>query len=442
MPGNLSTAAPPSLSRLRERGWERIYQAGHLLAFAARRFYADNCFQTAASLTYTTLLAIVPLMTIGFAIFTAFPAFGALQNELQAMIFKNLVPEIGDALSDYLTSFMSNAGRMPVFGVLGLAVTAILLIWTIEGAFSSIWRVREPRALVTRVLSFWAIVSLGPLFAGVSLTLSSSVWTALQGERFQSFAMPILGFASLVPLLVQMMGCSLLYLIIPNRTVEVRDAVAGGVVGSLLLEASKIGFAWYMREFPAYQTIYGALATVPIFLFWLYVAWSTLLFGAVVTASMPEWRSGRAAGGGVGWDALAPGERLVLALSILQTLSASAKHGRGMRRREVAAAVSFGVVMVEGMLERLSRRGWVAQTTRETWVVPRDLAESTLLELMNDLELGVQGPLRGEWRIDADWAGRLKGVLDGADAGLTKTLSVSLKQLFRGEGTCWRDAAE
>jgi membrane protein len=415
-------ASPVNIAR-------RLRQAGGLLLFAARRFYDGNYFQTAASLTYTTLLAVVPLMTIGFAIFSAFPSFSALQSDIQALIFRNLAPEIGDTLLEHVLAFMANAGKMPVFGVLGLAVTSVLLIWTIEGAFSSIWRVHEPRSLVTRILSFWAIVSLGPLFAGASLSLSDSLWTALQGEQFHGIAAPLLGVSSLSPLLVQMVGCALLYLIIPNRSVEWRDALAGGVVGSVLLEVSKAAFAWYMREFPAYQTIYGALATVPIFLFWLYVAWSTLLFGAVVTAAIPDWRAGRFDDGEGG--APPPGDLLTLALCVLDELSDSALKGRGLRRRALTRRLSFAPAQVEEMLERLRDAGWSAYTTQETWVVARDLSEATLSELLTDLRLGVQGPLRGRGAADRAWGDALARRLDAAEAGQGGPLGVSVKALLR-----------
>lgn len=430
--GPSSALRAPLSPLLRAR--ERLGQAGGLVWFAARRFYDDNCFQTAASLTYTTLLAVVPLMTIGFAIFSAFPAFSALQSDIQSLIFRNLAPEIGDTLLEHVTAFMANAGRMPVFGVLGLAITAVLLIWTIEGAFSAIWRVHEPRPLVTRILSFWAIVSLAPLFGGASLSLSSTLWAAVQGEQFNGLAGGLAGAAlpgagNLLPLLVQMAGCALLYLIIPNRPVNWRDALAGGVAASVLLEISKAGFAWYMRTFPAYQTIYGALATVPIFLFWLYVAWSTLLFGAVLTAAIPDWRAGRGRAGGL--SALAPGDQLVLALGILDELSRAARQGRGLRRRDLAAQLPFAVAAVEAMLELLRDGDWLAHTTRETWIVTRDLSETPLLELLTVLRLGCHGRLRGRGAPERPWFAALSALLDEAESRQAAPLATPVKRILQ-----------
>ena len=422
-------AAKPFAERRRKPRIVRLAQELFgFLGHAAMRFYNDNCFQTAASLTYTSLLAMVPLMTIGFAIFSAFPAFAELQKRVQELIFRNMVPQIGDAILEYLGHFMANAGQMPIFGVIGLAVSAVLLIWTIEGSFATVWRVREPRSLVTRILSFWAIVSLTPLFAGASLTLSSELWNALRLVHLEELAAPAAGFSGILPFLLQWIGCALLYLIIPNRTVLWMDAVGGGAVGSLLLEASKASFAWYMREFPAYQTIYGALATVPIFLFWLYVAWSTVLFGAVITAALPEWRAGKITRGGP--EGLLPGQRLALALAVLHELMDANRLGVGMRRRTIVQRVPVGAVLIDGILEQLRDAHWVAHTTRDAWVVTRDLTEATLFDLMKALGIGLRGPVRNIGGLELPWQERTAQLLDAAETSQHEILSVPLKALL------------
>ncbi|HYD68211.1 YihY family inner membrane protein [Azospirillum sp.] len=402
------------------------------ISYSALRFYNDNCFQTAASLTYTSLLAIVPMMTIGFAIFSAFPAFSALQTRVQELIFRNLVPQIGDAILEYLGHFMANAGQMPIFGVIGLAVSAVLLIWTIEGSFAAIWRVKEPRSLVTRILSFWAIVSLTPLFAGASLSLSGSLWSALQLVHLEELADPVAGFAGVLPFFLQVIGCTLLYLVIPNRTVDLLDALCGGVFGSLMLEGSKALFAWYMREYPAYQTIYGALSTVPIFLFWLYIAWSTVLFGAVITAALPEWRAGRITRSGP--EGLLPAQRLGLALAVLHELMDASRLGVGLRRRTIVGRVPVGAILIDGILEQLRDAHWVAHTTRDSWVITRDLGESTLFDLMKALGIGLRGSVKGLGGLELPWQERTSQILDAAEQNQQDMLGIPLKVLLSDEG--------
>ncbi len=426
----------PARKRRRARAYLR--ELGGFLGHSMMRFYNDNCFQTAASLTYTSLLAIVPMMTIGFAIFSAFPAFGALQMRIQTAVFKNLVPEIGDAILEYLGRFMANAGQMPIFGVVGLAVSAVLLIWTIEGSFATVWRVREPRSYVTRILSFWAVVSLTPLFAGASLSLSNTLWAALEFAHLEGVVHPLAGFGMVLPFLLQLVGCSLLYLIIPNREVFWLDALCGGAVGSILLEGSKAVFAWYMREYPAYQTIYGALSTVPIFLFWLYIAWSTVLFGAVVAASLPEWRAGKITRGGP--EGLLPAQRLALALAVLHELMDASRLGVGLRRRTLVARVPVGTLLIDGILEQLRDSHWVAHTTRDAWVTTRDLGEATLFDLMKALGIGLRGSVHGLGGLDLPWQERTAHLLEQAEARQGDLLSVPVKTLLMdgsptGEGT-------
>lgn len=421
-------AVPEGPAGKRGRGAVYLRELVGFLSHSMMRFYNDNCFQTAAALTYTSLLAIVPMMTIGFAIFSAFPAFGALQMRIQTAIFKNLVPEIGDAILEYLARFMANAGQMPIFGVVGLAVSAVLLIWTIEGSFATVWRVREPRSYVTRILSFWAVVSLTPLFAGASLSLSSSLWTALEFAHLEGVVHPLAGFGMVLPFVLQLIGCTLLYLIIPNRDVYWLDAFCGGAVGSILLEGSKAIFAWYMREYPAYQTIYGALSTVPIFLFWLYIAWSTVLFGAVVAASLPEWRAGKITRGGP--EGLLPSQRLALALAVLHELMDASRLGVGLRRRTLVKRVPVGTLLIDGILEQLRDAHWVAHTTRDAWVVTRDLGDATLFDLMKALGIGLRGSVQGLGGLNLPWQERTGHLLEAAEARQGDLLNVPIKALL------------
>lgn len=435
-PGDSAPSPTPDLPPAALRASRWLMETVGFFSHAALRFYNGNCFQTAASLTYTTLLAIVPLMTIGFAIFTAFPAFSAMQNRLQALIFRNMVPEIGDAILEYLGQFMVNAGQMTSFGVIGLAVSAILLMWTIEGSFASIWRVQEPRSLVTRILSFWALLTFAPLLFGVSLSLSSSLWSVLEMIHVSEYTYPLQGIGAVLPFAFQFAGCTFLYIVLPNRTVGLMDAVYGGLVGAALLELSKSGFGWYLRAYPAYQTIYGALSTVPIFLFWIFIGWSTVLFGAVVTAALPEWRAGRIAR--VGPEGLLPAQRLALALAVLHELMLAARLGVGMRRRTLVARVPVGSLLVEAILLQLRHAHWVALTTRDSWVVTRDLNEATVNDLCKALGIGMRGSVRGLGRLRTPWEERAVRLVEEMEISESRILSVTLKDLLTdatpGEG--------
>ncbi len=402
--------------------------AASFLYFAGRRFYNDNCFQTASALTYTSLLAMVPLMTIGFAIFSAFPAFYRLRNEAQDILFSNLVPEVGIAVRDYLGSFMENAGQSTAFGVVGLAISAVLLLSTIEGAFGSIWRVTEPRPLLTRLLSFWALITLAPLLFGASLSVTHNLFAQMESGGMAHWYAPFAEFGPFLPMIFEFVGFSLMYVIIPNRVVHWADAICGGLTAAVLLETSKALFVLYVQAFPAYQTIYGALSIIPIFLLWLYIAWSTVLVGAVITAAAPEWRAGRITRSALHELDAAP--RLAIALAVLKALLLATRGGEGLRRRALVESVRVGAVLVEGMLEVLRAKNWVARTTRDSWVVTRDLSESTIFDLLHDLGMGMGGDIRDMNGLDPVLVERCSLLFDHTNAAQSDILDVTLRDLF------------
>ncbi|MEI8395460.1 MAG: YihY family inner membrane protein [Rhodospirillaceae bacterium] len=405
-----------------------LIDAAQFCYYAGKRFYWDNYFNTAAALAYTSLLALVPFMTIVFAIFSAFPAFSRLRRQLQSMLFSNLVPEVGAAVSEYLNRFMDNAGQSTAFGIIGLAFTAVLLLATIETAFGMIWRINEPRPRVMRFLSFWAILTLAPLLFGAGLSLTSIPLLSEAVDRFHQATAPLASYAVLVPVILEFAGFTLLYVIVPNRLVTWPDAGWGGLAATMLLETSKAGFVWYMRSFPAYQTIYGALSTVPIFLLWLYVAWCIVLLGAVVTASLPEWRAGKLIAHGPG--ELLPAPRLAVALAVLHELMLASRLGGGMRRRALMDRVPVVPVVIEGILEQLRDADWVDRTTRNTWVVTRDLGEVTLYDLQEAMGIGMRGSVRDIPTLESPWRERCAVLLDHADAGYRDILGIAIKDLL------------
>ena len=405
-----------------------VIDAGHFCYYAAKRFYFDNFFSTAAAMAYTSLLALVPFMTIVFTIFSAFPAFARLRSQLQAMMFDTLVPQVGDAVSEYLNRFMENAGQSTAFGIIGLAISAVLLLATIENAFGEIWRVTEPRPRAIRFLSFWALLTLAPLLFGASLSLTSVPLFSEAFDRLHQATAPLTRFSTLMPGIIEFFGFSLLYVVVPNRSVRWVDACWGGVAGAVLLELSKAGFVWYLRSFPAYQTIYGALSVVPIFLLWLYVAWCTVLIGAVVTACLPEWRAGKLISHGPG--ELLPAPRLAVALAVLHELMHASRAGGGVRRRSLVDRIPVGSVVIEGILEQLRDVDWVDRTTRNTWVVTRDLAEVTLYDLQEAMGIGMRGSVRDVEELEAAWVERCAALLDMADAGYREVLDITLKDLL------------
>lgn len=404
----------------------KLHDGGTVLAYAARRFVRDKGFVSASALTYTTLLALVPLLTVIFAIFTAFPAYKKLRQQAETLLFQSLVPQVGDQIQAYAGTFVAKAGALTGFGVIGLTITAILLFFSIEGALNAIWRAVEPRPLLTRLLSFWAVLTMAPLLLGASLSLGLGVLARMEADGDPGLAFAL----SLIPFLFETAAFTFMYVAIPNREVAWKDALAGGAVAGLATELAKTGFTFYLTLFPTYEAIYGALSVVPTFLLWLYLFWSVILFGAELAASLPEWRAGRLLGEG---GSLSTGQRLMVALAILDTLHQASRHGVGLKREALARRVHVGASNIDDMLEALRKSHWVERSGRGAWMVSRDLHRATLADLRIALDLAIRGEDGMAGLLDVAWAPRTTALITNAEQSGREMLNVSLATVFASQ---------
>ena len=263
--------------------------------FLLQRFQADRGTHSAAALTYTTLFAVVPMMTVTFAMLSAIPAFQGVGEQIQSFIFRNFVPSTGEAVQVYLHGFIQQARQLTWIGVVLLAVTAFLMLLTIEKAFNTIWRLRQPRRGVTSFLLYWAILSLGPLLLGSGFVLSTYIasLSLLSGPHALPGATLLLG---LTPVAFSVAAFTLIYAAVPNTRVPLRHALLGGIFTAVLFEVAKALFGLFVSLFPGYQLIYGAFATVPLFLLWVYLSWVIVLFGAELVCNLSSSRRWRKRG--------------------------------------------------------------------------------------------------------------------------------------------------
>lgn len=361
----------------------RLIDSGQLLSYSGRRFLSDGGLRTAAALSYSSLLALVPLLAVGLAIMSGFDAFERVRLDLQLLLFESFMPDAGTAISDQFATFLDNARHMTGVGVVGLAFVAVFLLNTITGGLNHIWRVSEPRPLVLRFLVYWALLTLGPLLLGASLSLSGYAFAVVQWSGVEDYTPPFLS-ARVLPVLLSVLGFALMFLVVPNRAVSIKHALAGAVVAALLMEALKAGFGLYLRHFPTYQLIYGALAAIPIFLLWMYLSWAVVLFGAEVAASLPEWPAAgqrRRRGG-------EPGAELALALSLLVRLRSATREGRVLREKALARGLPATLEELDHVLRALRRARFVARTGGR-WLLSRDLSTVTLDDLVRALGLSL-----------------------------------------------------
>jgi membrane protein len=314
-------------------------------------------------------------------------------------------------------------------GVVFLGVTSVMLLSSINGTFNAIWQVRETRPLMARLLVYWAVLTLSPILFGASLSLSSYLFAVAQATGVEHVTGPLSRLTYFLPLVLQIAGFSILYLVMPNSPVRRLDALFGGVTAGLLFELLKKGFGLYIKSFPTYETLYGALSAVPILLLWVYVAWLVVLLGAEMTAAMPEWRAGIR----TVRNHMVPAARLLAAaLAILHALHIASLRGGGLTNRRMARAAPAAPEAVGVARAKLQEKRYISQGDKQEWLLSRDLEATTLTDLRRDLDLDLDiGDLR--YIPKHGWGRRYGEIVRNmgeADAAFT---DVSLRSLLTPE---------
>ena len=357
-------------------------------------FQEDRCFEEAASLGYTSLLAMVPLFAVAFGIIAAFPVFNEWSANLQAFIFDNFMPATGEQIVPYLDTFLESISSLTLPGTIMLIVTALMLMVRIEVAFNRIWRVDRNRGIVNRVVMYWAVLTLGPILIAATVALSATKVLGLLGmeggippglHRIGIFVLTWLVF-------------SLFFLLVPNRSVRIKHALIGAFLSTVLFSIAKAGFVAYVSN-ANYKVIYGALATIPLFLFWLYIVWTVVLFGASLAASLTTFSDYRK------YDTDWP-ERweFQLAYRLLGHLWNAQREGTALSTAQLLdLEQQASELQIIGLMSRLRNEKIVNTDEDGNWLLTRDLEELSLGKLYNYghyyLPLGEIGelPQETEW---------------------------------------------
>ncbi len=320
------------------------------------RFRADRLGLTASSLTFTTIIALVPLATVMLAVFSAFPMFARFQEALQNYFLQSLVPEsISRPVLQALTQFAEQSQRVGSLGLLLVVLTALALMATIDRTLNAIWRVRQMRSLLRRVLIYWSAATLGPLMLGVVLSATSVAVSASRGFLADlpggiGLLLDTLGFVLLAGAMAAM------YRFVPNTQVRWRHALAGGLFVAVGFELAKRGLAWYLVKVPTYSLVYGAFATLPIFLIWIYLSWVVVLLGAVIAAYAPSLQMRMLPLPDT------PGVRFRLAVAMLRELvRVRGEPVRGLSAEQLAQVLRTDPLQVEPLLDTLVEIDWVGR---------------------------------------------------------------------------------
>ena len=386
--------------------------------FVGYNFSNDGCSYRAGALAFATLLAIVPLMSIGLSILSSFPIFLSLKTPLQDFIFTNFVPTTGHIVQIYLEQFTQQVSRLSMIGVFFLLITAILVMSTIERAMNTIWRVHIQRHGFTAILLYWSILSLTPLFLGLSL-LGSSYLTSLP-ILFNHQLPPFL--FNVAPYLLSFIGFTFLYVVLPNHPVKLTHGMCGALIATILFESAKLGFTFYLSNYNFYALLYGAFATLPIFFIWIYWVWLITLLGAEVTYAMSvnlEHHDST--------EAL-PG--FVHVLLWLQELWHAQQDGHGLRLEELTdlSKQPYAIEPKE-MIDLLSHEKLIHLAVNHEYRLSKNIGSMTLYQLSHHL------PYRLPIESDLDdlaqpfitsWKAKFKA----QQPSLQSALNIRMEELF------------
>ncbi len=356
----------------------------HFVSRVAGRFVHDHCIQRASALAYASLLAIVPLLALGVSVFASFDAFSAVADRVRDMLLSNLLPTSQDVVRHYISSITSRTTALSIFGIIGLLVTATALLNTVEEAFNHIWRISRTRPLFSKFITFWATLTLAPIFIGASITITSYFAALPILKQVTAQAATLRQMPFLFPWLMSSAALTTMYMVLPNTRVPFRFAAAGGLVAGALFEFSKNAFAFYVTHLAHYEKLYGALGTLPIFLIWLYVAWVVVLAGSEIVFCLqhPEQSHKQQA------FFMRPGVRQFFAHLILARAAERLRGGGVLRLDELNRETGVPDNILQEWLDLLCRKGLlrtVSDQGGEGWVPGRDACHLTLADIHDAL---------------------------------------------------------
>ncbi len=364
--------------RLRDR--ERMATFARFLAL---RFLDDRLFQAAAALAYTTVFALVPLAMVVFGVLSAFPTFGEWSAQLSDYIFSNFVPGAASELKSTLDDLLKNTGALTTTGVIGVIISLLITLNSVESTFNRIWRVAGARPKVVRFLVYWTVFTLGALLAASSFALSASFYALPLFSTAEGKALQRLSLA-LAPVLIEFFAIVAIYKVVPHRTVKLRYAMAGALLATILLELVKWGLGAYLGMFGTYQKLYGALAMLPILLLWIYLCWIAVLLGASLASSIAAFRYQPAS------QRLPLGYELYGLLRLIGRFREARVAGRGLHLDQVMELEpSLTDSLVQQFIAQLEEANVLRRAENGEWLLARDLDGISLGELYETCRLRI-----------------------------------------------------
>lgn len=402
-----------------------IRQLIRFVRYIGHRLLSDNCQRSAAALTYMSLFAIVPLMTVTFALFSAIPAFDSVGDKIQSMVFEYFVPAAGSDVQSYLQEFARQAQKLTAWGFGFLAITAYMMLRNIEKAFNEIWNTRGNRKGLSGFLLYWAVLSLGPLLLGIGFIASTyllSLTVLIGNADTWGLSAHILNN---LPLLTETLAFTLLYYAVPNCRVPFRHALLGGTFTALTFEGAKALFTLIVSN-ASYELVYGTFATVPLFLLWIYLSWLLLLAGAEFVRALSNFG-----------DSLNEQPDLLVALAMLNLFREQHRIGRVLdetqmlERRWKPDGRAITRERWESVRNRLIDMRIIAATDEGSFVLAHDLDTLKLTELAQVFN-GIDEPLPEASHTAPEWLKHTSRLLGQEASRRQQALNISVNSLYTG----------
>jgi len=407
--------------RIKQRNLRKLVRLWQFSGFVFKHFVQNDYFYRASALTFTTLLALVPLSFVMLTIFSIFPISTKFASDIQNFIFENFVPSTGEALKVYLIEFVNKAAHLSWLGIIFLTITAVLMLFTVEQAFNRIWHVKRRRRSISTFMLYWSILTLSPLLLGASFALSTYLISLPEVTSAADWLGVTEMLLSLIVFLLVWLVFAIIYITIPNCQVPVFNGFLGGFVSAVLYELMRKGFILYISYFSSYQLIYGALAVIPVFLIWLYLLWQIILFGAVLTRCMTFRYTI------IGQRKLSP---FIHAIQWLGYLWQAQQQGKSLSLLDMVRRDRCQYeVSPEEQIEKLQQAGLVMCSKAGHYLLQVDIYHFTLLDLYHRLP----------WKlptVDDDyrkhfWVNEFNEYLVDLDHDLGALLKVKLPELIR-----------
>lgn len=393
------------------------------IIFVLKRFEADRCREQAGSLTYTTLFAVVPMLTVFLVIISSIKALEPARQQLQQLIYSNFLPKTTIAFDKALNAFTSKSSNLTVIGILFLFFTTVMMLSSIETVFNRIWRVRETRGGIVGFMRYWTIISLGPILLGSAFAISSAAASInVLSNNFAgyeldgTFIFPLMSFA------LTILGFFFLYWTIPNRSVPIKSALIAAAFSASIFELLKNLFGYVMSNFTSYEIIYGAFAAIPIFLLWIFLSWNIILLGVEISFAITAFRSGK----------VQTRHPVVVLLDILDLFYQKQKTGESVSDLEALEVLGREEIgQWSRYVEILQAQNLIKLTSDDRFVLVRNLSQVDFWSFYQQLPYPL--PRRediGNIHPDDEWVQKIGPALIESDDYLAAKLSVPLSTIF------------